>query len=263
MRILCLHGRGSNNDIFKMQTAGFRSQLDDFEFEFVQGTIEHAKEGTAIYTETFADNGLWEYYDLMDPYNVMETEQELLQLVAEDGPYDGVLGYSQGASLAMQAIIRFAVDNPTATADQFPFRFAIFINCTTPLRIMEATETCTPDIPSDDEVDANLYRFLARANPLLDTSSLFTARLANGRRVMTDNTITLTKADVAYDGQLVKMPTLHIRCPEDKEQFGKEAEQLCEKTGVRQFFHHHDHDFPRGYDEMRAIAMAIREVAES
>jgi len=263
MRILCLHGRGSNNDIFKMQTAGFRSQLDDFEFEFVQGTIEHAKEGSAIYTDMFADTGLWEYYDLLDPYNVIETEQELLELIAEDGPYDGVLGYSQGASLAMQAIIRFAVDNPTATADQFPVRFAIFINCTTPLRIFDMAEKCAPDIPTADEADASLYRMMARANPLLDSNALFPARLANGRRILTDNTIGLTKADPAYDGHLVKIPTLHIRCPDDKEQFGKEAESLCEKTGVRQYFHHHDHDFPRGYEEMRAISVAIREVAEA
>lgn len=59
MRILCLHGRGSNNDvrallahvlpyltlsqIFKMQTAGFRSLLDDYEFDFVQGQMPHTE----------------------------------------------------------------------------------------------------------------------------------------------------------------------------------------------------------------------------
>ncbi|KAF2802560.1 uncharacterized protein BDZ99DRAFT_550843 [Mytilinidion resinicola] len=263
MRILCLHGRGSNNDIFKMQTAGFRSQLDDFEFEFVQGTIGHAKEGWAIHTDTFANSGLWEYYDLLDPYNVIETEQELLQLIEDDGPYDGVLGYSQGASLAAQAIIRFAVENPTATADQFPFRFAVFINCPTPIRILEMDEKVEPDIPKPEEADANLYRMLARANPLLDSNSLFPARLGNGRRILTDNTVGLTKADAALDGQLIKIPTLHIRCPEDKEQFGLEAYELCEKSEARQFFHHHDHDFPRGYEEMRAIAKEIRSLAEA
>jgi len=245
-----------------MQTAGFRSQLDDFEFEFVQGTIEHAKEGWAIHTDTFASAGLWEYYDLLDPYNVIETERELLDLIIEDGPYDGVLGYSQGAGLAMQAIIRFAADNPGATADEFPFRFAVLINCPTPIRILEMDERVEVDTPTADEADAALYKMLARANPLLESSSLFPARLANGRRILTDNIVGLTKADVTMDGQLIKIPTLHIRCKEDKPQFGQEAYELCDEGVARQFFHGHDHDFPRGFDEMRRIAKAIREVAE-
>jgi len=265
MRILCLHGRGSNNDIFKMQTAGFRTHLDDIEFEFVQGTVPHAKEGWAIHTDAFASAGLWEYYDLLDPYNVIETERELLDLLIEDGPYDGILGYSQGAALAAQAIIRFATDNPHATPDEYPFRFAIFINCPTPIRILEVDEMIAPDTPTEDEADAALYLMLARANPLLNSSefTFFPGKLNNGRRVLTDNTVALTKADVAMDGQLIKVPTLHIRCKEDKPQFGLEALQLCDESIASQFFHEHDHDFPRGYDQMRSIAKAIRKISEA
>ncbi|OCK77071.1 hypothetical protein K432DRAFT_359288 [Lepidopterella palustris CBS 459.81] len=262
MRILCLHGRGSNNDIFKMQTAGFRSRLDDFEFEFVQGTIPHAQEGWAIHTSDFADSDFFEYFDLLDPHNVLETEQQLLQLVEEDGPFDGVLGYSQGAVLAAQALIRFAADNPHATAEEYPFRFAIFFNCPTPIRVFEVTEPAT-EIEPEDEPDAVLFYMLSRANPLLNSTKMFAGQLPNGRRLLTDNKIGMTKCDFKLDGTLIKIPTLHVRCPDDKEQFGEQMYHLCDKATASQLFHKHEHDFPRGYDEMRSIARAIRQLAES
>jgi len=262
MRILCLHGRGSNNDIFKMQTAGFRSLLDDFEFEFVQGTVPHAQEGWAIHTADFANSDFWEYFDLLDPYNVLQTEMELLQLVAEDGPFDGVLGYSQGGVLAAQAMIRFAEMNPHATEAEFPFRFAIFFNCPTPIKVFEMTEQATP-ISIEDEPDAAFYYMLSRANPLLKTTELFAGELPSGRRLLTDNKIGMTKCDEALDGTLIKIPTLHVRCLNDAKQFGEQTYDLCDKSVASQYFHEHEHDFPRGYAEMRTIARMIRQLAES
>jgi hypothetical protein len=42
MRFLCLHGIGTNNHIFKMQTAALRYALDEKDTEYIwaQGTVE-------------------------------------------------------------------------------------------------------------------------------------------------------------------------------------------------------------------------------
>lgn len=198
---------------------------------------------------------------MLDAQEILDTERQLIQLALEDGPYDGILGYSQGATLAAQTIIRYAMENPGATPQEMPFRFAIFFNGATPSRVFGMTEKATP-ICVDHEPEAIQFYKTMKANPLLHTTRLFPAQLANARRILTDGNLGMMKCDASLDGTLIKIPTLHIRCPSDREEYGQELYRLCEPTLAQQYFHSHKHDFPRGYDEMRHIARFIRLTAE-
>ncbi|KAF1981616.1 hypothetical protein K402DRAFT_232505 [Aulographum hederae CBS 113979] len=266
MRLLCLHGRGSNNDIFRMQTAGFRSLLDDFEFEFVQGQMPHVEGNWSLHTTDFADSKLWGYFNMLDPPDVLKTERELLELVEEDGPFDGILGYSQGGTLAAQMLVRHFAENPKAGVEEMPFRFAIFFNTATPSHVFEMKEEVKPvDVSSLNEqqqADAALFYDIMKRNPLLGKTPFYPAQLANGRGVLTDGKLGMVKCDTTWDGQPINMPTLHVRCPQDKEDHGEGTYKLCNPDLAEQYFHSHMHDFPRGYDEMRTIAKLIRKTAD-
>lgn len=64
-------------------------------------------------TECFA------YYDTSVPESILQAVSDLSEYVASEGPFDGVIGFSQGAALAAMLLAR----------DDFPlpFSFAVFI----------------------------------------------------------------------------------------------------------------------------------------
>ena len=199
---------------------------------------------------------------MLDANDVLETERQLLQLAIEDGPFDGIMGYSQGATLAAQVIIRHALENPNASTEEMPFRFAIFFNGATPSRVFEMAEKGTPVVPDLNQPMALKFISAMKANPLLYTTKLFPTELSNGRVVLTDERLGMMKCDASKDGVLINIPTLHVRCPDDEAEHGQELYELCEPGIADQYFHIHKHDFPRGYDEMRQIARLIRSAAE-
>ncbi|KAI4096349.1 MAG: hypothetical protein L6R37_006960, partial [Teloschistes peruensis] len=57
---------------------------------------------------------------------VREALDDLDAYIAEEGPFDGVLAFSQGACLAAMHLVRHSVEHPSATPS---FRCAIFIAC--------------------------------------------------------------------------------------------------------------------------------------
>lgn len=245
--------------------------LPEYEFEFVQGQMPHVEGNWSLHTTDFADSKLWGYFNLLDPPDVLETEREVLQLIEEDGPFDGILGYSQGGTLAAQVLIRHYVENPMATAGEMPFKFAIFFNTATPSHVFDmsdkirnglVTASNIDELTPENKQDAILFYDIMKRNPLLGKTRFFPAQMANGRGILTDLELGMWKSEQRYDGPVIKMPTLHVRCPADKEDHGMGLLRLCEPTLVSEYHHSHMHDFPRGYDQMRDIARLIRETAE-
>ncbi|WPH00653.1 Hypothetical protein R9X50_00348300 [Acrodontium crateriforme] len=285
MKILCLHGRGSNNEIFQAQTAAFRADLEDFEFVFIQGTVRHTEGNWSLYTSSFSDSPLYTYYNPFDPTSILQTDTELEDIIAKEGPFDGVLGYSGGAAVAAEIIARNALSDPFAI--ERPFRFAIFINGASPLRVFTLDEV---EI-QDGEIDAGPLTAQAEAMFLrpsalrkkdgvseedqIDHAKLLglLARL-KGKR-MKDGTVFLTdgkyglcrfESNASEDGPLIDIPTLHIRSTDEDEldpHHGLHLLGLCDKEQAKEYHHAYGHDFPRGRTDMKQISALIREVAES
>ncbi|KAF4443748.1 DUF341 domain-containing protein [Fusarium austroafricanum] len=121
MRILCLHGMGTNSKVLEMQTSALRHQLghsQSHKYEYVDGA-EPNKPAPGLEAfihpeESFA------YYNPKSAESVLAAIDDLSEYIAEEGPFDGVLGFSQGASLAAMIIARARHSNPA------PFQFAIF-----------------------------------------------------------------------------------------------------------------------------------------
>ena len=117
-RALCLHGGGTNAAIMRLQTAKLRRELkSSFHFEYLEGT-ERTNTVDPEIRERF-DGPFVSWYDvvhdapehqlyldsLLDPtvrFEYPRVEDALMRLdehVATSGPYDVLLGFSQGAIL--------------------------------------------------------------------------------------------------------------------------------------------------------------------
>ncbi|KAI5459612.1 serine hydrolase FSH [Mariannaea sp. PMI_226] len=281
MKILCLHGRGSNSEIFQAQTASLRSCLDDdFDFEFVQGTELHTEGNWSVYTSQFSNLPQYTYYNPLVPLSVLDAEAQLLDLIEQEGGFDGVLGYSGGAGFAAQAMIRHSQEDPTAEP---LFRFAIFINGATPLKTFalrdeKIVEVAKGSTPFDKELEAVYLRpsnlrvrkgdgrdaaEAAIASRKREINAVRTGQLMDGRYFLTDGEVGLTRYEGELDGPLIDVPTLHVRCPDEEDpNQGLNLLGLCKPGLVVEHHHQFGHDFPRGQSEMRKIAQLVTDMAE-
>ncbi|KAI0856788.1 serine hydrolase FSH [Xylaria cubensis] len=101
MRFLCLHGRGTTAKIFEMQTARIRQALGrDHQFVFANGNVptEPDAGAAAISDEYFGyvGNTISEYEDLY---------HDLLDIIDDQGPFDGLMGFSEGGAVAAWMLI--------------------------------------------------------------------------------------------------------------------------------------------------------------
>ncbi|KAH7044042.1 serine hydrolase-domain-containing protein [Macrophomina phaseolina] len=178
MRVLCLHGRGSNTE-----TAGLRSLLEpEYEFEFVEGRWPHLEGNWSLHTVDFSKSKLYGYYNGLDLDDILQTENELRQIIKDHGPFDGILGYSQGATLAAQLVIRYILEDPFATIQELPLKFAIFINGATPPCVLPLTETPL-ECPLEEFAEAAHLFSVFKPNDSDNRTKLRPAKLQNGRKV--------------------------------------------------------------------------------
>ena len=192
-----------------------------------------------------------------------------------------MLAYSGGAALAAQIIIRHVEEHPLASPNERPFRFAVFINGATPLRVFRVADV---DV-AEGEVDISALQAEAAGmflrpsavrkksgvheddqpdqNVMLELFAALQGRqMVDGTVFMSDGTYGLMRYD-AQGRVLIDIPTLHVRSPEEDRHHGACLLGMCEEEKAREYHHGYGHDFPRGWAEMKKIAQLIRETAES
>ncbi|KAJ5946061.1 hypothetical protein N7454_002900 [Penicillium verhagenii] len=125
MRFLCLHGASTNTEILEIQTGGLRQQLarNGHTFTFMNGKFVAPVEGEL---EGVVDGPFYNHYDRdrSPGATVAEAIEHTNRIIAEQGPFDAVLGFSQGAALAAAMIIHHAKSKPSAPP---LFRVAVFL----------------------------------------------------------------------------------------------------------------------------------------
>ncbi|KAJ5729752.1 uncharacterized protein N7483_004260 [Penicillium malachiteum] len=125
MKFLCLHGASTNSEIFEIQTGGLRQQLSKkgHTFKFMNGRLASPVEGEL---EGVVDGPFFNHYDrdTSPGATVGEAIEHTQRFIEEQGPFDAVMGFSQGAALAAAMIIEHAKTHP----GQPPlFRAAVFL----------------------------------------------------------------------------------------------------------------------------------------
>lgn len=129
LKVLCIHGYRQNEKIFRERSGGFRKLFKrHMDFVFVAAPHEVPEEINLARAEEDRERGWWfsrpeRSYNAMDKTDASTGYQESLQLIKDkfisDGPFDGILGFSQGA-----AFVSLLCTMPT---DSIDIKFAIMI----------------------------------------------------------------------------------------------------------------------------------------
>ncbi|KAF2650361.1 DUF341 domain protein [Lophiostoma macrostomum CBS 122681] len=136
MRFLCLHGIGTNNHVLEIQTATIRYELGDSHmYEFVEGT-ETAPIASEIKSLYPSSDAYFTYF-LPDSTSILRAIEQLDQYIAEEGPFDGAIGFSQGAGLLSTYLIKLSQESPQAP---LPLKCAVFFSAASIFSLRELAE---------------------------------------------------------------------------------------------------------------------------
>ncbi|KAI9933705.1 hypothetical protein MW887_004776 [Aspergillus wentii] len=126
MRFLCLHGMGSNSRIFRQQTAALRYELGGgHSYDFVEGTVPWEAD-PAFQDDMFGKEDTFSYCDPSLPSFTDQVVSDLEHYLQVEGPYDGIMGFSLGANIAISWMLQKARENQT----ELPFKVGVFFSNT-------------------------------------------------------------------------------------------------------------------------------------
>jgi predicted esterase len=136
LKILMIHGYRQNESAFRERTGGLRKSLKNYvDFVFCESPLEVPKFSCQLEDETKEnDKGWWfsasdSSYNALDKTDVdlgFEQSLEYLNSVFESqGPFDAILGFSQGGCLA--SILCRLSETQSEKYESIRFKFAIIV----------------------------------------------------------------------------------------------------------------------------------------
>ncbi|KAH8803553.1 serine hydrolase FSH [Xylogone sp. PMI_703] len=252
MRFLCLHGIGMNAQILEAQLQPMRALLPQhWEYEFFEGHIETS---AAIEIRQVFPGPYLCYYDSVTPEAITSAIHRLELFIQDEGPFDGVIAFSQGSALAGTLIVELAKSKPF---DQL-FRMAVFISSSLPMDMEAepvtlvyqgpaAVENTTVVAMPDDPRFAGY--FLVHQKMVKGTEQEFCAKEEK----------VLPKCLHKTHGQLFHIPTVHvIGNRDDQAAEGHEFVSLCDIRRAKVVMHGGGHHIPKIPSEQSKMAGAIQ-----
>ncbi|KAK0510875.1 hypothetical protein JMJ35_006427 [Cladonia borealis] len=154
-KILCLHGYSLNGEALDRLLGEFkRSVGDSYEYVCPDGEIDciPAKEIAKIYSPPHrCFHGAFP-----DENEVRESHRFLYDILDDEGPFEGVLGFSQGAGVAASLLFEQTMQ-PGSERPEPLFKFAVFIGGTQPWDIYEPTSKYSKELQPLKPVCAAKY----------------------------------------------------------------------------------------------------------
>ncbi|KAI9842655.1 MAG: hypothetical protein M1837_007022 [Sclerophora amabilis] len=114
--------------VFEMQTAALRYELGDHHtYDFIEGSIPHP---TAPEIEDLfpGDEEFFTYFDATSSLSCRTALDDLEAYITAEGPFDAVMAFSQGASLAATLMVRQLQREPANRPVQPFFKCAVFFS---------------------------------------------------------------------------------------------------------------------------------------
>ncbi|KAE8374870.1 serine hydrolase FSH [Aspergillus bertholletiae] len=123
MRFLCLHGSGTSGEIFEIQSGGISQILEarGHRFTYINGRLDSEPEPEL---KGILDPPFYNHYprDIAPGEDLARAIEHTMNIIKKQGPFDAVMGFSQGAALAYSLIV-----NHAKTHDVPLFKAAVFI----------------------------------------------------------------------------------------------------------------------------------------
>mmetsp|Transcript_8478 Transcript_8478/g.12643 ORF Transcript_8478/g.12643 Transcript_8478/m.12643 type:complete len:230 (+) Transcript_8478:79-768(+) len=105
-KVLCLHGFRTSGLILERQMAAMRCHVDA-DFVYMDGPFEATGPPDSGVRIFYPNLPYYEWYSLSYSQEAISRSMELiLKELRENGPYDGILGFSQGACMATRVAYR-------------------------------------------------------------------------------------------------------------------------------------------------------------
>ncbi|KAL2784620.1 DUF341 domain-containing protein [Aspergillus keveii] len=269
MKILCLHGAGSSGAILERRMSSLRRELDpSFELVFVDGPFECGR-GPGV--SEYQRGPFFSHTRGYSPANIAQAVRYLEDILEEEGPFDGIFGFSQGSGLILSYFHQQqTVGNPVAV--KFACLFSTAMPCSSDaslgrgviskLREKEYDVTDTfiatgKDLTSEErEFVQILQRTVVDAAiqdpqfPWTDLDVYRRGELDEIPRVMYSSAI----------AQKIQIPTVHVWGQNDFEymvQMARLSSSLCEPSMSKTVSHSGLHDMPKKQNEIKAVLREI------
>ncbi|PYI31502.1 major facilitator superfamily transporter [Aspergillus indologenus CBS 114.80] len=163
--------------IFEIQTAAIRYELgDNHTYDFIEGNIPAAMQ-PGIELIATKDEPMYAYFDEKNPESGVAAYRHLEELLYHEGPYDGVIAFSQAGTLILTYLAYLAKHKPHCP---LPFKFAIILSITHPPLDYDAIQS-----GEVRPIDLGAYRDAVR----IPTAHIWGARDLAANEIALTNTI--------------------------------------------------------------------------
>ncbi|KAF1993036.1 hypothetical protein P154DRAFT_106180 [Amniculicola lignicola CBS 123094] len=242
VRVLCLHGQGVNSAVFQKQTESLRAMLPvDYEFHFFDGKYEceSAEEVRDHYPPPYLT-----WYNTPTVEKVKDAHEQIRQIIKTHGPFDAVMGFSQGAAVAASLLLHEELESTPLS-----FKAAIFIG--SPIPFAKAAQVGI-DARAYFGIRNTLPNAHARPNripPHLVTDPAYLRNPAQLERASCDD-VQYQMFHPTVDEVRIRLPTGHVMGMQDKWFcHSKDLVGLCQENSKVVLQHHGGHEVPRAYTE--------------
>ncbi|KAJ5714329.1 uncharacterized protein N7483_011510 [Penicillium malachiteum] len=241
IRILSLHGMGTNARIFAAQTAQFRSLLArNYEFVFVDGMIEC---DPAPEVSNSFEGPYLSWYHSPSTAAVAVAHEAVYKAIDEQGPFDAVLGFSQGAAVAASLLVHAQIMDQKP-----PFQAAIFIGSPLPF-----------SLSVNYGIDTRTYFGIAASSPsrpgaLMQIPDYLVTDPAYLKGDKGNKEVFYQMFHATVDPYRIGIPTAHVYGLQDQwYRHSMDVVQLCDRVTVVE--HGDGHGVPGEYSEEFADAV--------
>jgi len=168
MKILCLHPWGTSGFIFERQLQPLCDHLGStHEYVFINGPIPSPP------ARDIPDCGKPPYfcwYEGLSSKQCQLAHDTIAETIKEEGPFDGVIGFSQGAAVAISFLLHHRIRNPGAAS---PFGFGLFF-CPNLVISPDPDFGSTQGSTTGHELDGTqIYQLGNTAHPELDGAQIY------------------------------------------------------------------------------------------
>ncbi|KKK20745.1 hypothetical protein P175DRAFT_0440128 [Aspergillus ochraceoroseus IBT 24754] len=270
MKVLCLHGRGTSGAIFRSQLSSIRSRLSDLnlEFDYVDGQYPC---GPAPGIDLFYPPPYYSYTEDNTLEAVYRVRSWLTDLIAERGPYDLVLTFSQGCAVAAGMLLLHESEaKPSPQSPQHngppeeeakdpappapPFKAAVFICGGASIPILEHIGYHIAPAMRDRDAESRVT-----LSKMADSSAILSQ--GSSRWVGLD-VPEFQEEDVRKElvGDVkISIPTVHVYGSRDPRYVaGIQLSEACTASKRKVYNHGGGHEIPRFEAVSRTIADLVR-----
>lgn len=236
------------------------------------------------------------YWDAWDAPGIEASFELMEETLAEQGPFDGVLAYSQGGAFVLGYLLQHLIDRPN---EPLPFKFAVFLGTAAALSSdpdykTEEIRSCFKSL-TDAERDELHEGFVTRQGhrdprempvvtdgrlqgrekelfiALLDhvqaslgARNFFGIEESDARQAVDEGTYNLEVFprffNAVYTTQRINIPTVHIRGLHDDPaplRLAELAQELCDSSMVQLIRYDGVHEVPHREEDVSRIRRAV------